>query len=58
MFAKILNRPLCAHLILAAASIGWFLWIKGKLDMSYAASKHPVDYATGQTSFSADMIKG
>lgn len=59
---KLLNRlvvlPLVALVPLAAGSLIWFQWAKGKLDSSYAASKHPVDYMTGQTSFSAERIKG
>ncbi len=39
-------------------SFSGFQWVKGKLDASYAASNHPVDYATGQMAFSADVTKG
>lgn len=57
-FQHITALPLPAHGGLAAVSIFWFQWAKGKLDASYAASGHPVDYMTGQTSFSGEVIKG
>ncbi|PLS23192.1 hypothetical protein [Neptunicoccus cionae] len=57
-FSRITGLPLPAHGALAVFSIFWFQWTKGKLDASYAASKHPVDYMTGQTSFSGETIKG
>jgi hypothetical protein len=53
-----INLPLAVHATLALASILWFQWAKGKLDASYAASRHPVDYMTGQTNFSGETIKG
>lgn len=46
------------HGAMAVVSLGWFQWTKGLLDASYAASGHPVDYMTGQTSFSGEVIKG
>ena len=58
LFNRILDLPLFAHATSLVASAGLFVWVKGQLDASYAASRHPVDYATGQTSFSAEAIKG
>lgn len=55
--SKITHLPLSAHIPLAVFSMGWFQWAKSKLDASYAASQHPVDYMTGQTSFSGETIK-
>ncbi|WP_022703743.1 hypothetical protein [Pseudorhodobacter ferrugineus] len=55
---RLLNLPILAHITLAIGSFVWFQWAKGKLDASYAASMHPVDYMTGQTSFSGEKIKG
>lgn len=55
---RIATMPLGLHALAAAGAVGWFSWIKGKLDASYAASNHPVDYATGQTTFDAARIKG
>lgn len=55
---KIMDLPVLAHAALAVTSIFWFQWAKGKLDASYAASLHPVDYMTGQTSFSGETVKG
>lgn len=55
---RVLNLPVAAHIALAFGSFIWFQWAKGKLDASYAASLHPVDYMTGQTSFSGEKIKG
>lgn len=62
MFAPVIkqaaDRPVSWHLAATAAAVGWFVWIKGKLDASYAASNHPVDYATGQTTFDGQAVKG
>jgi len=55
---KIISLPVLAHIALAVITMSWFQWAKGKLDASYAASLHPVDYLTGQTRFSGEMIKG
>ncbi|HMQ58763.1 MAG TPA: hypothetical protein PKE65_09460 [Rhizobiaceae bacterium] len=41
----------------ATATLAAFQATKSVLDASYAASKHPVDYATGQTTFSGPRIK-
>lgn len=50
--------PIWVHAGAASATLVGFYWIKGRLDASYAASGHPVDYATGQTTFSGEAIKG
>lgn len=55
---KVTDLPVVVHIALAVVSFLWFQWTKGKLDASYAASLHPVDYATGQTSFNGQTIKG
>ena len=55
---RVTALPLWAHVGAAISTIVGFNWIKGQLDASYAASKHPVDFATGQTAFSGDAIKG
>lgn len=58
LFKKtVIRLPVFVHAALALVSIFWFQWAKGKLDASYAASRHPVDYMTGQTSFSGETIK-
>jgi len=44
---------LWAHGFATIAAFGMFQAAKSALDASYAASGHPVDYATGQTSFDA-----
>lgn len=55
---KVMKLPLWGHALGAAVSFAAFNWVKGKLDASYVASNHPVDYVTGQTSFNGDTIKG
>jgi len=61
MLLPILTRvaalPLLAHAAAAIATVAGFQLAKGRLDASYTASKHPVDYMTGQTSFSGQTIK-
>jgi hypothetical protein len=57
VFSVLLRLPLAAHLGATALAFGGFQWIKGRLDASYAASGHPVDYATGQLAFDARMIE-
>ena len=52
-----LNRSLFVHAAAAILTLVGFSWVKSKLDASYEASKHPVDYFTGQTGFSAEKIK-
>ena len=55
---KIGAMPALVHLGMIGAAYVGFILIKGRLDSSYEASGHPVDYATGQTSFSAEIIEG
>jgi hypothetical protein len=55
---RILQLPPVLHLGAAAAAIAVFTFTKSLLDQSYAASGHPVDYATGQLAFSAEKISG
>lgn len=57
-FRKITSLPLWLHAVFALGSVAWLLWIEGKLTASYAASKHPVDYQTGQLAFDGEVIKG
>jgi hypothetical protein len=45
------------HAACAAMSVAAFMVVKPKLDASYLASLHPADYATGQLSFSGDLVK-
>lgn len=54
---KIASLPLVVHVGAMVATFLGFNWIKTKLDQSYANSLHPVDYATGQTTFSGEMVK-
>lgn len=58
MFARIFRLPALAHSGAAIASFAAFQGIKSALDASYAASGYPVDYATGQLSFSAEKLEG
>lgn len=57
-FNRITTLPIWMHAGAAIATIFGFNWIGARLDASYAASQHPVDYATGQTAFSGEVIKG
>lgn len=57
-FNRVTALPLWIHAAAAVVTFVGFNWIKGHLDVSYTASKHPVDYATGQTTFNGDVIKG
>ena len=56
LFRRVLSLPIWLHSGLAALSVAGFQWVKGRLDSSYAASRHPVDYMTGQTGFSGEAI--
>ena len=55
---RITALPIWMHIGAAVATVFSFNWVKARLDASYAASQHPVDYATGQTSFNGETIKG
>ena len=58
LVSKVIGMPLWSNIIALPIIFAAFNWIKSKLDSSYAASNHPVDYATGQTSFNGETIKG
>lgn len=58
LMTKTMQANAFAHAGALALTFGGFQWVKGKLDASYAASNHPVDYATGQTAFSGPVTKG
>jgi len=57
-FSRITTLPIWTHVGAAVVTVVGFNWIKARLDASYAASQHPVDYATGQTAFDGATIKG
>jgi len=57
-FHRVMSLPIAVQALCAVGTVFGFQWIKGVLDANYAASNHPVDYATGQTTFSGDKIKG
>jgi len=56
-FHRIMRLPLWLHAVAAVGAIALFQGAKAQLDESYAASKHPVDYMTGQTGFDGQKIK-
>lgn len=58
LITRITTSPIWMHVTAAVGSVALFQWVKGTLDRSYAASMHPVDYVTGQTSFDSATIKG
>lgn len=58
MFSAVIRTPLVVHLAASALAFGGFQWVKARLYASYAASSHPVDYATGQLAFDAQIIEG
>jgi len=58
MRSRIVTMPVWAHLGASGLAIAGFMGAKARLDASYAASGHPVDYATGQLAFDADVIAG
>ena len=61
MFLKLLDRvtalPLWTRAAVAVATVASFQWTRGWLEASCAASRYPVDFATGQTAFSGEKIK-
>jgi|GEM_PF-1624411 len=57
LISKTMHLPILAHGAAAAVAFGAFQLVKIRLDASYAASNHPVDYATGQTTFSGEQVK-
>lgn len=56
--SRVTTLPMWAHTGAAAATVAGFNWVKARLDASYSASQHPVDYATGQTTFDGARVKG
>lgn len=58
MLTRLMNLPVWLHGGLTLAAFAAFQGVKAKLDQSYAASGHPVDYATGQLAFDASKIEG
>jgi hypothetical protein len=58
VFEKLTQLPIWAHGLGLVAVFGVFNVVKARLDALYAASGHPVDYATGQTTFDAQRVKG
>lgn len=57
-FTKLTEMPLGRHIGLAALAFAGFQGARLTLDASYAASRYPVDYFTGQLSFSAEKLMG
>ncbi len=57
MFEKMTEMPIWLHLGLTAGAFVGFGQVKNKLDVLYAASQHPVDFATGQTGFDGALVK-
>lgn len=58
IFEKLTNLPIWVHGLGLIGAFGVFNLVKTRLDALYAASGHPVDYATGQTTFDALQVKG
>ena len=58
MFSRIMNLKPIYHFGLTTGAFAAFQLVKAQLDKSYAASKYPVDYATGQLAFSAEKLEG
>ena len=58
MLTRLRTLSIPRHLLATAAAFGAFQLAKAQLDASYAASGYPVDYATGQLSFSAERLEG
>ena len=61
MFLKLLDGvtalPLWTHAAAAVATVASFQWTRGWPEAGCAASRRPVDFATGQTAFSGEKIK-
>ncbi|EBA18224.1 hypothetical protein RSK20926_10914 [Roseobacter sp. SK209-2-6] len=55
--SKLMSLPVWTHRIAALASLGVMRLVQIRLDGLYAASGHPADYATGQTTFDAARVK-
>ena len=57
MFSRLTQSNIFAHAGATAAAFGAFQLVRLRLDALYAVSRHPVDYATGQTTFDGIRIK-
>lgn len=57
MVTRLFRIPVVVHGGLTLAACAAFMAVKTRLDASYAAARHPVDYATGQLAFSAERIE-
>lgn len=57
VFTRIMKLPFMLHLAALPLLFMALTWVKGVLDASYIRSNFPVDYMTGQTSFSGSAIK-
>jgi len=58
MLTRLRTLSLPLHGLATAGAFGLFQIARTRLDASYAASGYPVDYATGQLSFSAERLEG
>ena len=58
MFSLPNRVSLPVHIAALGLVFGGFQAVKAQLDRLYAASGYPVDYATGQLSFSAEKLTG
>lgn len=58
IISKIMATAIWLHMLAVAALYFAMNWAQGVLDASYAKSQFPVDYMTGQTSFSGAAVKG
>jgi len=58
MFSGPMRLPLWVHICLTAMVVVGFRFIEAQLSALYEASRHPVDFMTGQTGFDATLVKG
>ena len=57
-FDRLMQLPLGLHAGLAVLSFAAFQGVQIALNASYAASRFPVDYKTGQLAFSGETLEG
>ena len=57
IFSRLTSLPMIPHGIAVVAGFFGLGAVQARLDALYAQSGHPVDYATGQTTFDAAQIK-
>ena len=57
LFERLRAVPIWAHGLATAMAFGAFQGVRIRLDEMYAASNHPVDFATGQTGFDGQEVK-